>query len=94
MCSARSGLSGCGRYCRWRVSTTSRGWAFLATDEGLLEGRDVLRSKCVQCHDLRTILARPRTPENWRQTVRRMAQRSTGAEPGQHGRRVGGSGPT
>ena len=55
--------------------------AFLATDEGLLEGRDVLRSKCVQCHDLRTVLARPRTPENWRQTVRRMAQRSTVLNP-------------
>ena len=55
--------------------------AFLATDEGLLEGRAALRVKCVQCHDLRTILARPRTPENWRQTIRRMAQRSTVLNP-------------
>ena len=51
--------------------------AFLASDEGLLEGRAVLRSKCVQCHDLRTILVRPRTPETWRRTVQRMAARST-----------------
>ena len=29
------------------------------------------------CHDLRTVLARPRTPENWHQTVQRMADRST-----------------
>ena len=55
--------------------------AFLASDEGLLEGRTALRGKCVQCHDLRTILARPRTPENWRQTIRRMADRSTVLNP-------------
>lgn len=51
----------------------------LATSEALLDGRRVLIEKCVQCHDLRTVLARPRTPEAWRQTVKRMAERSATA---------------
>lgn len=55
--------------------------AALATSEGLLLGRKVLMAKCVQCHDLRTVLARPRPPESWRQTVRRMADRSTIVNP-------------
>jgi mono/diheme cytochrome c family protein len=42
----------------------------------LKEGREVLLSKCVQCHDLRTVLVKPRTPDNWVQTVHRMAERS------------------
>lgn len=36
----------------------------------------MLLSKCVQCHDLRTVLVKPRTPDNWVQTVSRMAERS------------------
>ena len=32
--------------------------------------------QCVNCHDLRTILLRPRTPKNWVKTVTRMADRS------------------
>ncbi len=48
----------------------------LASVKGLKAGRDVLLSKCVQCHDLRTVLVKPRTPENWTQTVNRMAERS------------------
>ncbi len=48
----------------------------LASVEAFGKGRDVLLSKCVQCHDLRTILVKPRTPENWVQTVGRMAERS------------------
>lgn len=55
--------------------------SFLASDAGLVEGREALRAQCVQCHDLRTILARPRTPEGWRQTIARMAQRSTILSP-------------
>lgn len=51
--------------------------AYLTTSEGLFSGRDVLINKCTQCHDLRTVLAQPRTPESWRQTVERMANRST-----------------
>ncbi|HZY10603.1 MAG TPA: cytochrome c [Bacteroidota bacterium] len=48
----------------------------LATVPALKQGRDVLLSKCVQCHDLRTVLIKPRTPDNWVQTVSRMAERS------------------
>jgi hypothetical protein len=48
----------------------------LATERGLDRGRAVILRKCVQCHDLRTVLARPRTPESWLETVRRMAARS------------------
>ncbi len=53
----------------------------LSTPESLREGRQVLRQDCVACHDLRTVLARPRTPMNWRQTVRRMAERSLMMNP-------------
>ena len=48
----------------------------IASPSGLSQGRGVLLRKCVQCHDLRTILAKPRTPENWVDLVRRMAERS------------------
>ena len=51
--------------------------AYLATSEGVFAGRTILINKCTQCHDLRTVLARPRTPDDWRQTVERMARRST-----------------
>jgi mono/diheme cytochrome c family protein len=48
----------------------------IASRSGLAQGRDVLLRKCVQCHDLRTVLAKPRTPESWADLVRRMAERS------------------
>ena len=48
----------------------------LASPSHLRDGRRVLLSNCVQCHDLRTILVRPRTPSNWLQTVERMKERS------------------
>ncbi|OGB95559.1 MAG: hypothetical protein A2Z31_02505 [candidate division NC10 bacterium RBG_16_65_8] len=48
----------------------------IASVSGLAQGRNVLLRKCVQCHDLRTILAKPRTPETWAQTVKRMAERA------------------
>jgi len=51
--------------------------AALATPESLQAGQQVLRGRCTECHDLRTVLARPRTPENWLQTVKRMADRTT-----------------
>jgi len=54
---------------------------FLATEAGLRAGREVLSNKCVECHDLRTVLARPKTPKSWRDTVRRMAGRSTLLSP-------------
>ncbi len=50
--------------------------ADLETVVSLRQGRDVLLSKCVQCHDLRTVLVKPRTPDNWVQTVNRMAERA------------------
>src|SRR5262249_27723918 len=53
----------------------------LASPEGLRAGQAVLLTECVQCHDLRTVLARPRTPENWRDTVKRMAERSNLVKP-------------
>jgi mono/diheme cytochrome c family protein len=42
----------------------------------LRAGRLVLSRKCVQCHDVRTILSRPQPPESWRRVVGRMAERS------------------
>jgi cytochrome c5 len=48
----------------------------IASPAGLSQGRSVLLRKCVQCHDLRTVLAKPRTPEGWVDIVRRMAERS------------------
>jgi uncharacterized cupredoxin-like copper-binding protein len=36
-----------------------------------------LVSKCVQCHDLHTTRAQPRTPDEWRRTVARTASRSS-----------------
>ena len=53
----------------------------IATKQGIFTGRRTLQSKCVQCHDLRTVLARPRTPQSWKQTVERMANRSTVLNP-------------
>jgi cytochrome c553 len=55
--------------------------ANLASRKGLIAGRRILAAKCVQCHDLRTVLARPRTPQAWQQTVSRMANRSTILNP-------------
>jgi hypothetical protein len=47
----------------------------LASERGLRRGRAVLLEKCVTCHDLRTVLARPRVPSDWVHTVARMAER-------------------
>src|SRR5580704_3238680 len=48
----------------------------LTSPDGLERGQAVLTRKCVVCHDLRTVLVRPRTPDNWRAIVQRMAERS------------------
>ena len=53
----------------------------LATRRKLREGQKVLLKKCVQCHDLRTILVRPRTPPDWMRTVARMAIKPMIGEP-------------
>jgi rubredoxin/mono/diheme cytochrome c family protein len=53
----------------------------LTTPESLRVGQRILRQECIDCHDLRTVLAKPRTPDNWRQTVHRMADRTTMLNP-------------
>ena len=55
--------------------------ADISSKAGLIAGRRIMTAKCVQCHDLRTVLARPRTPQAWQQTVSRMANRSTILNP-------------
>ena len=49
--------------------------AELAKTAALESGRDVLLEKCVKCHDLKTILAKPRTPSDWWTVVERMADK-------------------
>jgi mono/diheme cytochrome c family protein len=49
----------------------------LSSVDSLKNGRKVLLSDCVQCHDLKTVLARPRSPQDWVQTVMRMADKPT-----------------
>ncbi len=53
----------------------------LASKRKLREGQHVLQGKCVVCHDLRTILAKPRTPTNWVSLVNRMAIKPMIGEP-------------
>lgn len=47
----------------------------LASVKALSNGRDVLLGNCVKCHDLKTILEKPRTPSGWWNTVERMAEK-------------------
>jgi len=49
----------------------------LASKSSLNKGRKVLLKKCILCHDLRTVIARPRSPKNWYRTVVRMAKKPT-----------------
>ncbi|MBA3503989.1 MAG: hypothetical protein H0T65_26750 [Deltaproteobacteria bacterium] len=49
--------------------------ATLSTEKGLASGRAVLLDNCVKCHDLKTILAKPRTPSGWWTTVDRMSEK-------------------
>lgn len=53
----------------------------LATEEGLQAGRRVLLKKCVVCHDLKTVLVRPRSPSDWVNTVERMAIKPAFSDP-------------
>lgn len=55
--------------------------AQLASKRKLREGQQVLQRKCVVCHDLRTILAKPRTPPDWVRLVNRMAMKPVIGEP-------------
>jgi cytochrome c5 len=47
----------------------------LTTEESLLAGREVLMRQCAVCHDMRTILVKPRTGKAWQKIVRRMAEK-------------------
>ena len=49
----------------------------LSTESELRLGREVLLGKCTACHDLKTILAKPRPPSDWWTTVARMADQPT-----------------
>ena len=53
----------------------------LATKRKLRDGQNTLRKKCVQCHDMRTILARPRIPSDWVRLVNRMTIKPVIGEP-------------
>src|SRR5690606_18794188 len=53
----------------------------LSSVESLRAGRQVLLQKCVACHDLKTILIRPRSPLDWVGTVDRMVIKPTFTEP-------------
>lgn len=49
----------------------------LASESGFARGRQILTSKCVACHDLRTILVKPRTGTQWYKLCKRMAGKPT-----------------
>ena len=49
--------------------------AELSTVACMRAGQSVLLEKCVRCHDLKTILERPRIPSDWVSTVSRMAEK-------------------
>ncbi len=53
----------------------------LSTVESLKAGRYVLLRKCVVCHDLKTILSRPRSPSDWVRTVDRMVVKPAFTQP-------------
>jgi hypothetical protein len=47
----------------------------LVTRKGLDRGRKVLVEQCTSCHDMRTILARPRTADGWLDVSERMLEK-------------------
>ena len=49
--------------------------ADLVTQSSLLHGREVLTKKCAVCHDMRTILVKPRSGKSWHNLVVRMADK-------------------
>lgn len=53
----------------------------LSTAESLRAGREVLATKCVICHDLKTVLVQPRAPAGWWKTVERMAEKPSFTDP-------------
>ena len=53
----------------------------LATADTLRVGQQVLTSQCNVCHDLRTVLVKPRVPSDWVQTVARMVDKPNPGRP-------------
>lgn len=53
----------------------------LTTRASMEAGRDVLARKCTVCHDIRTIIIKPRTGAAWLDSVQRMAQKPAIGEP-------------
>lgn len=47
----------------------------LVSHKGLARGRGVLVTNCIQCHDMRTILTKPRTASGWYKVTRRMLEK-------------------
>jgi len=47
----------------------------LVSRDGLTRGRRVLVEECTRCHDMRTILAKPRTPDGWYDVNMRMIEK-------------------
>ncbi len=47
----------------------------LTTLESFEHGRQVLVKQCIVCHDMRTILAKPRTPQSWYDVSMRMLEK-------------------
>jgi mono/diheme cytochrome c family protein len=57
------------------------GPAELSAEASLRNGRKVLLDNCVKCHDLKTILAKPRSPSGWWTTVERMSEKPALFDP-------------
>ncbi len=49
--------------------------AQLVTHDSMKEGRDVLMYKCAVCHDMRTVLMKPRSASSWYKLSDRMADK-------------------
>ncbi len=47
----------------------------ITTEAGFEHGRQVLVKQCIVCHDMRTILAKPRTPQKWFDVSIRMLEK-------------------
>ncbi|MBL4689589.1 MAG: hypothetical protein JKY37_33690 [Nannocystaceae bacterium] len=47
----------------------------LTSEDGMSRGRQVLVGPCVRCHDMRTVLAKPRSAKSWYKVVDRMLEK-------------------
>jgi mono/diheme cytochrome c family protein len=53
----------------------------LITPAAIERGQRVMATKCTGCHDLRTILLKPRSGDNWHEVVLRMAEKPSFGRP-------------